>query len=182
MQPRIARWWLWLQEYDFDIRHCPGSQTWYVKLPSRNGVGEPAVANLQVMAVHITNDDWLIMMQTQDPDVREIRKTLQIPPDGDKAKQVHTDYTLREVGAYKKVEGANRWLVSKGLQQHVIRQADDNIGHFGVEKTLKHLRQIYWFARMRQCVKRYINLCVECACHPIPKVAVPFHTIHWGLI
>ncbi|KAG6439402.1 hypothetical protein O3G_MSEX000741 [Manduca sexta] len=64
------------------------------------------------------------------------------------------------------------------------------MGHFGVEKTLDKLKDLYWFPKMRKFVKKYVESCLECAyhkvpsgkrqglLHPIPKMDVPFHTVH----
>lgn len=66
----------------------------------------------------------------------------------------------------------------------------DELGHFGVEKTLDKLKDLYWFPKMRKFVKKYVQSCLECSyhkipggkkqgmLHPIPKVDQPFHTIH----
>lgn len=66
----------------------------------------------------------------------------------------------------------------------------DNAGHFGYEKTLNRIKESFWFSKMRRFVKKYVSACLECAhhkapgglkkgfLHPIPKVDMPFHTIH----
>lgn len=66
----------------------------------------------------------------------------------------------------------------------------DDIGHFGVKKTLERIKKNYWFAKMTNFEKKYVNSCIECAyatnktntheglLNPIHKVGVPFHTLH----
>lgn len=75
-------------------------------------------------------------------------------------------------------------VVPKGIRWHLLRSNHDMLGHFCFEKTYDKIKSQYWFAKMR----RFIRL--ECAhtkvppgkrsgeLHPIPKVDLPFHTLH----
>jgi transposase InsO family protein len=68
--------------------------------------------------------------------------------------------------------------------------AKKDLGHTGIENTLKRMQKHYWFARMRSFVTKYVRACLNCAyykqctrkkqgkLHPIEKVSVPFHTVH----
>ena len=47
------------------------------------------------------------------------------------------------------------WLV-------LIRQAHENVKHFGVNSVLCHLRQRYWPIRGREQVKKILGSCVLC--------------------
>lgn len=78
----------------------------------------------------------------------------------------------------------------KGVRWQILKRNHDDVGHFGFEKTLEHIKEHYWFGRMRRFVKKYVSACLECAhhkapggkregeLHPIEKINVPFHTIH----
>lgn len=66
----------------------------------------------------------------------------------------------------------------------------DNAGHFGFEKTLSRIQESFWFPKMHRFTKKYVSACFECAhhkapgspkedlLHVIPKVEIPFHTLH----
>lgn len=81
-------------------------------------------------------------------------------------------------------------MVPRGARWQLLKANHDDIGHFGYDKTLARIKTNYWFPKMRRFVKKYVNACVECAhhkipsgakageLHPIPKVEIPFHTIH----
>jgi hypothetical protein len=68
--------------------------------------------------------------------------------------------------------------------------AHDDAGHFAFDKTYELISRQYWFPRMRRFIKKYIDNCLHCiyfktpagkpqgSLHPIPKIAVPFHTVH----
>lgn len=49
--PRVARWWMTLQEYDMELEHRPGTKMQHVNALSRN----PVAVNL----VNIGEADWL---------------------------------------------------------------------------------------------------------------------------
>lgn len=69
----------------------------------------------------------------------------------------------------------------------------NEIKHLGYEKTLDKLYDLYWFQNMSKFVKKFVDSCVTCKAskgpsgaqqvrlHPIPKLAVPWHTIHLDL-
>lgn len=66
----------------------------------------------------------------------------------------------------------------------------NNAGHFGFEKTLSRIQESFWFPMMHRFTKKYVSACFECAhhkapggpkeglLHVIPKVEIPFHTLH----
>lgn len=66
----------------------------------------------------------------------------------------------------------------------------EGLVHLGWEKTLEKLYDFYWFENMSKFVKKFVENCVTCRVskshsgkiqaelHPIPKVAVPWHTVH----
>lgn len=81
-------------------------------------------------------------------------------------------------------------VVPKGVRSQLLKKNHDDLGHFGVDKTLEKLKSLYWFAKMKKIVKKYVQSCLECSyhktptgkrqgmLHPIPKVDEPFHNIH----
>lgn len=66
INPRIGRWWLKIQDFDFELIHRPSDKTQHVDALSRNPV-EPAreieVADLKILGIQITEEDWLTTMQ-----------------------------------------------------------------------------------------------------------------------
>lgn len=75
MLPRIARWILRLQEYDFKLEYRPGRAMQHVDALSRNACEPPAqakVAGENASVRRIEFDDWLSTMQFQDESLKEI--------------------------------------------------------------------------------------------------------------
>ncbi|CAD7087618.1 unnamed protein product [Hermetia illucens] len=68
---RVARWWLKLQEYDFEVTHRSGSRMHHVDALSRKPAEPSAHPNL-IMVVEINENDWLASMQHQDPVLKGI--------------------------------------------------------------------------------------------------------------
>ncbi|KAK9702531.1 Integrase core domain [Popillia japonica] len=193
LTPRIARWVLRLQEYDFDIEHRGGGHTYatrgrlespsywrserirrgssdrlHVDALSRHPTGEAKesdAAALTVLSVRIDEDYWLITMQLQDPKLVEIRNTLARQPQNNTEKQMHTDYKLDRNRLYRKTESGTKWVVPKGIRWRVIKGCHDDMGHFGYDKTLEQLKQYYWFPKMAKKVRSYLSSCIECAYH-----------------
>lgn len=72
----------------------------------------------------------------------------------------------------------------------ICRLNHDDAGHFGFENTVERIQRNYWFSKMTNFVKKYVAACLNCMymkslsgrkpgfLHPIPKVTIPFETIH----
>lgn len=193
--PRIARWWLQLQEFDCTVEYRAGTKMTHVDALSRNPVDEPNEDSLDrfpaVMA--ITSDDWLHTLQLGDSELRRIRDILDSHLDEKGLQYIKDNYVVKDNKLYRCVGEDRdnvRWVVPKGARWQLCRMNHDDIGHFGVEKTLERLKKNYWFPKMTKFVKKYVNACIECAyakksqdkreglLHPITKVEVPFHTLH----
>lgn len=183
--PRIARWWLRIMEYDFQLVHRPGAQMAHVDALSRAPVEDARdamVVTEQLMRVDVTADDWVATMQMQDPSLRRIIDVLNGHAKADDERQLQTDYVVRGCRLYRKVGDTLRWAVPNAVRWRVVKSAHDDRGHFGLEKT--------WFKRMRKYVQSYLDACVECAynkrrgggaegqLHVTKTIAIPFRTVH----
>lgn len=181
--PRIARWWLQLQEYSFVVQYRPGDRLKHADALSRNPVPVESV-------MRITVADWVLSGQLTDDRIKEIRATLSKPPITDADKAVYQNYALRDGRVYRITARGLLWVVPRGMRQQIVKAAHDELGHFGIEKTLQRLCNHYWFPRMRQYVENYIKCCIACLfskrkagkpegfLNPIPKPKTPFHTVH----
>lgn len=190
--PRIGRWWLKIQEYDFEIEHRQAERMKHADCLSRNPNEPPRemeVADLQVLRLQIDQDDWLLTMQLQDEKLKKIHDVLQQKPIDNDGKQIHHDYILENNRIYRKIEGEKRWVVPQGTVWKVIRGSHDDMGHFGFDKTIRHLKKHFWFPSMTKSVQKYLAACVECAykasrgkpegkLHNIERLPIPFYTVN----
>ncbi|KAK9703421.1 Reverse transcriptase (RNA-dependent DNA polymerase) [Popillia japonica] len=79
--PRIARWILKLQEYQFSIEHRPGNRMLHADALSRNpneDARTTEVASIDVLTVRIEDQDWVLTMQLQDKLLANIRAKLHL--------------------------------------------------------------------------------------------------------
>lgn len=182
--PRIARWWLSIQEYNFHIVHRPGSTHKHVDALSRIPVD--IAARTEVMVLDLL--DWIVCMQSQDSKLRTIREKLEL--DGNDP-DLSKDYTLKDNKLYRKcIDNELRLAVPKSGRWHVMRKYHDDIGHPGLKRCETLIKDHYWFPKMTRFVRKYVNSCIDCVykrgqygkhegeLHPIPKIDEPMHSLH----
>lgn len=196
--PRVARWWLRLQEFTFTVIHRDSASMQHVDALSRSPTG-PAEEMEACEGLHIyatameETDDWLVAAQLLDADVKHIREVLEKPASSAEERRIHSEYKLQRNVVFRNIDGDSSrllWLVPKPLRWQVVRRSHDDLGHVGTEKTIKRIQEKYWFAGMKRYVRRYVASCAECLynktptgkkpgmLHSIDKVGVPFHTLH----
>ncbi|KAL4123256.1 hypothetical protein QTP88_015463 [Uroleucon formosanum] len=161
INPRISRWALFLQNYDFEISHRPGTKMGHVDALSR-------CHNILILEAN-TFEQILSVKQGIDGKIVEIRDNLEVRSD--------KHFELREGLVYP-------------MENNVIRSCHDDMAHVGVEKVVENIRRIYWFPDMKLKVQNYVSNCLKCIeyspitgkregyLHSIPKGDRPFLTIH----
>lgn len=190
--PRIARWWIQLQEYDCTIEYRSGLRMSHVDALSRNPVdgseSEPSTC-FDVLTIETCEQDWIATVQSADEEVRKIKETLS-DPGSEQMMDIYKNYKLKNNRVYRIIGDEIKWLVPKGVRWQILKMNHDDVGHCGYDKTLQRIRKNYWFAKMRKFVKKYVSSCLECLhhktpggkregeLHPIEKPSVPFHTVH----
>lgn len=188
--PRIARWWIQLQEYDCSIEYRPGTKMAHVDALSRNpieaGPSEPHILDILVVEPEL---DWITTVQSADEEIIAIKNILS-DPTTEQVADIHQNFKLKNGRVYRIVGDELKWVVPRGARWQILQKNHDDVGHYGYEKTLDRIKKHFWFKRMRRFVKKYVSACLECAhhkapggkregeLHPIEKCSVPFHTIH----
>lgn len=189
--PRIARWWLQICEFTFDIEYRPGVQMLHVDALSRNTkLSEEADDNPSVNVYHIEKENYLLSLQIADPEISHILKILK-PEDDQECRGIRENYVVKNHTVYRKVDDKLCLAVPRSARWQICRANHDEIGHLGYTKTLERIKDSYWFPKLRKFVKKYVAACLECAynkdnaskqksghLYPIEKVKIPFHTIH----
>lgn len=176
VNPRISRWAMFLQDYDYKIEHRPGKRMSHVDALSRcNGV---------LVLEANTFEQTLSIRQDRDKEICKIRNKL-VRNGEDKF------YELRDGLVYRKVKNKKLlFYVPKCMELNVIRTCHDDLGHLGIDKVVDNVMRVYWFPNLREKVREYISNCLECIefspasgkmegyLHNIPKRKLPFQTIH----
>lgn len=186
---RIGRWVLLTQEFSFEIIHKPGAQMQHVDALSRNPVNTnfTPICNESVLA--ITEADWLLSVQLQDPSICAIKEILE-SGEAELNKKLYNEYELLGNKVYRRTNYGRRWVVPKQCIWQIIKANHDDLGHFAVDKTIERIKSCYWFPKIKKVVSKYIKNCINCIYYknihgkkegklfPIPKYAKPFHTLH----
>lgn len=174
INPRISRWALFLQNYDFEIIHRPGTRMGHVDALSR-------CHNILILEAN-TFEQILAIKQGIDENIVNIRNSLQSRSD--------KNFELREGLVYRKEKGRLLFYVPQSMENNVIRSCHDDMAHVGVQKVIENVRRIYWFPDMKLKIHNYVFNCLKCIeyspiagkregyLHSIPKGDRPFLTIH----
>lgn len=188
LNPRIARWALELENYDYVISHRNGSAMGHVDALSRI-VMEAAFVSQEncdywaLFGQDVEIDLQLSATQLRDPEIAQIREKLEIGP--------FPPFEMHNGLVYRRLNDEKLALwVPVEMENNVIRLIHEKIGHLSTEKCYNQIRQNYWFPAMRSKLDNYIRNCLRCVMHTppsrvnertlhsIPKVPLPFDTIH----
>lgn len=123
--------------------------------PSRATLCVPySTGNPQLNAVGIMSSPaWditaeLSPLQEADPFLRELRR---------KAAGADPHFRLRENILYRVTTSGDRLVVPTSLQNALIEEYHDHVGHLGIARTLDRLASRFWFPAMQKTVKKYIQ-------------------------
>jgi len=143
LNPRIARWTLKLQNYNFKIVHREGRRMSHVDALSR------AVNLVQIMPL----EKELQYRQLQDNRLKVIAENLEFE-DNDK-------FILFDGLVYRKQPDKHRFVVPDSMINNIIRVYHDELAHCGLEKTVQGITANYWFPLQKR-VRDYIDNCLTC--------------------
>lgn len=178
--PRVARWWLSIQDYDMTVEHRPGTKMRHVDALSRN---PPTVSVL-----NLNTYDWVLALQEQDDQIRIIKDKL---TSGTAEKDIKNDFVIRDSRVYRLTQdGKQKLVIPKTARWKLLNKHHDEMGHIGLKRCDTLIKEQFWFPGMTRFIKKYVNACMDCAykrgtygrqegfLHPIEKPVIPFDTIH----
>jgi hypothetical protein len=131
MIPRIARWWLTIQEYDMEIEYRPGDRMKHVDALSRN----PPICDVNV--TQISTDDWVLTLQLQDHKLSALVEQLN---GGAANKDIKNDFCIKDGRLYRRTLAGDRVVVPATAKWMVMRKFHDDIGHPGFERCEKLIK------------------------------------------
>lgn len=169
---RVARWVMYMQNFDYEIEHRGNSQMRHVDALSR-------------MFVIVSKEDDLCIkvrqLQRNDDEVKQMVSKVQEKP--------YDDYFLRNGVLYKAANGYELLVVPEAMEGEIIRSAHAN-GHFGIKKMVENINQQFYIRGVNEKSKRIVDNCVSCILaerkhgkgegflHSIQKGEHPLDTYH----
>lgn len=171
---RISGWALELEAFDMTLEHRSGDKMRHVDALSR-------ATNIMIVEDN-TFESNLIICQNRDQKIKDLRQKLE--------KQEDKLFEMRNGLIYRKRNNEILFYVPEQMENHIFRKYHDELGHFGVDKTVESILNNYWFPNFKEKAKIYISNCLKCiafspstgkgegSLNPIPKGETPFVTYH----
>ncbi|XP_076382074.1 uncharacterized protein LOC143260475 [Megalopta genalis] len=169
--PKIARWALILEEFDYEVEHRPGSQL-------------PHVDALSRYPVLIVEDTVLALVrkkQDEDERIRVIKQVLRTEP--------YENYVIENSVLMKEINNKKVIVLPASMVTEIIRKVHEN-GHFGIKKMTERIKDEYYIPNLEAKLEKFISCCVPCILAerkkgkaegeltPIPKGDRPLSTYH----
>lgn len=182
--PRIHRWWAFLQNFDFDIEYRKGERLQHADFFSRN----PTDLVVNIMTKDL---EWLKVEQRRDEVLRPIMDSIR---DNNSIDGYLLEDDLLKRIVQDPVFGQQTCsVVPKAFQWSIINSYHTALKHTGWEKTLRKIKESYWFDRMSTVVRNFVENCVICKTskgnsgasqvqmHPIQKPSTAFQVVHMDI-
>lgn len=187
LTPKLARWALLLQEYQFEIRHRSGKYHTDADFLSRNPVAPAEEVNKEDVQF-FTPVFNLNENRRQDSEVQGIVSRLRSPPSHTPERRLRRAYRIHHGLLCHR--GSQGWVpfVPVKLRPAVLHLCHDDLtaGHLGRDKTAKKILERYWWPGVRTDVAKYTASCVKCqsrkttnptincGVQPVPLPETPF--------
>ncbi|GBN43865.1 Transposon Tf2-9 polyprotein [Araneus ventricosus] len=178
LTPKIARWALLLEEFEYQVAHRSGQQMRHVDALSRN-----AVCMVTRSQSEITRK--IATAQEADEHIRLMKTLVE--------KGLRDDYIMKENVLFLQGGGRELIVVPEAMEFEIIRGIH-NKGHFAAQKTEDLLKRDFYISNVKTKIEQVILNCIECILcnrkrgkgegllNPIPKDNIPLSTYHVDFI
>lgn len=156
LHPRVARWWIKLQDYDFTIEYRPGNKMGHVDYLSRNPTYDDA-CELKVCVLKTVNINKISKIKT----IREFQSSDALcceilnNPNSDLNLQVINGVVVTKTEKPK-------CFVPIAARLLTMRLYHDESSHIGWEKGIKKMQEDLYWPKMSKCFKKYVKNCRSC--------------------
>ena len=178
---RLLRWRLYLQQYNFSIIHCKGSENFVADYFSRN-FGQQMmchdgnfVINYVVRSLGLFAREESIYYSIQ---ALSLRKEFRDEIKGlERLQSSDANLSILKQNSSSKIEfcnmkgiwycrsvGESQWrlYIPNSLVPSVLKEMHEQCGHAGYFKLYSHLRNFFFWKYMRRDVKRFTKCCDVC--------------------
>lgn len=148
---RLGRWALRLQAYDFNFVHRKGSQMVVADALSR------AINAIDLTSFSQTDDSWYLLL----------KKGIEEKPEKYQKFRIENNVIYKHCQIGTKNHGFTaswRIIIPKSHRQEVLKQCHDDplSAHGGYFKTIDRVRREYFWPKMDEDVRKYVNQCRVC--------------------
>lgn len=154
LNPRISRWALELENYNYSIEHRKGTNMAHVDALSRCH---------QIVSV-ISGEDLEFQIQasqSRDSIIKSLSEFLKSQPS--------EMFELKEGIVSKKSKSGDLLLyVPSELEENIIRFVHEKIGHLGINRCVDQIKMHYWFPKIKNKVGAFIKNCLQCILYSAP--------------
>jgi transposase InsO family protein len=149
--PRLTRWALLLQSYNFDIVYKSGKTNQDADALSRNPIDSESYQICALTAKDIS------FYQQNDEFCMKLRNLI--------AEGNDDNFKIINNILYRSDSRRNRVVVPEALVPDIFRENHDSPlgGHQGIKRTLRRLHRSYYWQGMDEDVKERIRNCITCA-------------------
>jgi Integrase core domain. len=175
---KLTRWSLLLQEYNFEVQHCPGRENQLADFLSRNA-SEPHPVDMTDESrmlppepiCQITHNELYTEVQNSQAHSRRTQRDIlkwhrihRNGPQNNIERKFHTSYTVRNNHLYKSQGEDNLLVVPKRKLRKVIHAYHDVLeeAHPGIDETHRKITQLYHAKGLRKQIVEYVNRCLPC--------------------
>lgn len=186
---RLARWTVYLQQYDFDIKYRKGVLNRVADTLSREPQ-EDSTEEIEALLLAVEEGNicsWY----------RRRRKYTEVEENPDS----HAEYCIRNGKLFRHFFESSdstdsdltdpcKLVVPKPLRKQVMEENHDRptAGHLGIAKTAVQIAQKYYWSGMFRDIAKYVRSCSSCQRHKIsqqkpPGMMQPTHvTMPWETV
>ncbi|KAL4709763.1 hypothetical protein ACJJTC_004599 [Scirpophaga incertulas] len=182
--PRVARWWVYLQDFNFSLDYRKGTSMSHADYLSRNPVN---IVTIQKPL------NWAQVAQASDEETKGLIQKLS------EGQLDATRYSVKNDILYVKYSPTgepSRYLcyIPKGHRLSLLRIFHDEHEHVGVDKTFDLIIKHFWFPGLRNFVQKYVAHCLICISYkkvpraPLQPISswekpdLPFDTLHMDVL
>lgn len=137
--PRVARWWVYMPDFDFEIVYRPGCKVSHVDYLSRN---PPIVAAIATRKSY-GSKTWLKAEQDRDMWVQMCKDIILRDDESAETKDFRDNYMLHNDVLYRKVvvkgQKSKRWYVPKSARWRMLQMFHDEMSHLGFDWVIRKM-------------------------------------------
>lgn len=151
LHPRVARWWMRLQDFNFKIEYRQGSKMGHVDYLSRCPI-LPVKRKTKTSSKVKTIKEY----QAEDTFCQQLHKELL------NGFLIKNGVVYQTVKKPTKTDDGFRCFVPVSARLAVMKTYHDDAAHIGWDKSIARLRDELYWPRMGQTLKKYIKNCRIC--------------------